>query len=180
MHNFSHWGSRISIRTEWNANLHRMEKNMTGLEYLERITKNRQMIDSRIKTLRDLEELACLPGGIDYSKDRVNHSASGDQMLNQVAEIVDLEREIYSEKIKLEKCKFKAMRRIERVPDPDCMNILDAVYVRGMSLKMLADIVHYEYGTLRHKKSKAIKMFEEYNPDLKKMKLITQNHTEMW
>ena len=71
---------------------------MTAKEYLQQLERADVIIEQKMKEQADLEELSKCVRAIDYGKDRVSSSGTGDApFVNPVLKIVMLEQEINAE-----------------------------------------------------------------------------------
>lgn len=92
---------------------------MTAKEYLQQLERADVIIEQKMKEQADLEELSKCVRAIDYGKDRVSSSGTGDApFVNPVLKIVMLEQEINAEIDKYVDLKRKITGEIQSLQDP--------------------------------------------------------------
>ena len=121
---------------------------MTAKEYLRQI----YIINNKIRRLEQEREsiradLFSVRSTTNYNADKVQTSASGDQMLRLIAKADKLERDIVSEIDRLVCLKASITREIEAVSDETCRDLLFRRYVLLQSWEMIAVGMGY---TIRH------------------------------
>ena len=67
---------------------------MKSKEYLQQLKLLDMKIDQKLKQKEDLRQITQATGALDYSKDRVQTSSSGDTLSNAVIKYLSLEEEI--------------------------------------------------------------------------------------
>lgn len=114
------------------------------------------------ETLQGLEEQLKMMGGlsgIDYSKDRIQSTQSGDSLENEAIRKIDLSNKIKTYKSELEMCD-KAWNRLTE----EEKTILDAMYrqkrTRKNAAEYLYEKLHFEKSTLYRKRDKALERFK--------------------
>lgn len=95
------------------------------------------------KTWR-VEELrrTLLPGGMDYSADRVQSSPS-DKLAKVMDKIIPLEKEIEGIQLAKVEAIARLSHEIEQIDDDRCRTILDGYYLSGRSIEEIADQIGY-------------------------------------
>lgn len=102
---------------------------MTAKEHLQSIYAISQKIN-RLQTRReDIRNDLYSLGGMDMSADRVQTSPKGDRMLELIATVDEIERDLVDEIKELTEDKQKIIREIERVPQENYKQLLYDRYV---------------------------------------------------
>lgn len=112
---------------------------MTAKEYLQQLEHADVIIEQKMKEQADLEELSKCVRAIDYSKDRVSSSGTGDApFVNPVLKIVMLEQEINAEIDKYVDLKRKITGEIQSLQDPQFIKVLFKRYVEYKGFDKIA------------------------------------------
>lgn len=145
-------------------------KYLTAKQYLSQL----QVLDTKIN--QKLEELAALKidaastGGIDYSKDRVQTSGTGDAVGNAVTRYVTLNDEINNEIDAFYDAKHLIINQIQSLNINDYIQVLYKTYVQYMSLKTVAHEIGRSYQYTRELHKNALVLFDE---KYKKLEYLT-------
>lgn len=112
---------------------------MTAKEYLQQLERADVIIEQKMKEQADLEELSKCVRAIDYGKDRVSSSGTGDApFVNPVLKIVMLEQEINAEIDKYVDLKRKITGEIQSLQDPQFIKVLFKRYVEYKGFDKIA------------------------------------------
>lgn len=112
---------------------------MTAKEYLQQLERADVIIEQKMKEQADLEELSKCVLAIDYGKDRVSSSGTGDApFVNPVLKIVMLEQEINAEIDKYVDLKRKITGEIQSLQDPQFIKVLFKRYVEYKGFDKIA------------------------------------------
>lgn len=112
---------------------------MTAKEYLQQLERADVIIEQKMKEQADLEELSKCVRTIDYGKDRVSSSGTGDApFVNPVLKIVMLEQEINAEIDKYVDLKRKITGEIQSLQDPQFIKVLFKRYVEYKGFDKIA------------------------------------------
>lgn len=112
---------------------------MTAKEYLQQLKRADVIIEQKMKEQADLEELSKCVRAIDYGKDRVSSSGTGDApFVNPVLKIVMLEQEINAEIDKYVDLKRKITGEIQSLQDPQFIKVLFKRYVEYKGFDKIA------------------------------------------
>lgn len=112
---------------------------MTAKEYLQQLERADVIIEQKMKEQADLEELFKCVRAIDYGKDRVSSSGTGDApFVNPVLKIVMLEQEISAEIDKYVDLKRKITGEIQSLQDPQFIKVLFKRYVEYKGFDKIA------------------------------------------
>lgn len=112
---------------------------MTAKEYLQQLERADVIIEQKMKEQADLEELSKCVRAIDYGKDRVSSSSTGDApFVNPVLKIVMLEQEINAEIDKYVDLKRKITGEIQSLQDPQFIKVLFKRYVEYKGFDKIA------------------------------------------
>lgn len=111
---------------------------MTARDYLMRISIMKEQIRQRTETIAEIRLQATGLTGQNGDGVRVATSnPDGDRMADAVARIVDLEKELAEEVVKLSRMQADAARRISAIPDPTLSRLLFERYVQGRPWKVI-------------------------------------------
>lgn len=134
--------------------------------YLRQAYKLNEQIREKQDRLAELKEMSCSVGAIDYSKDKVQGgSGTNAPFENQVIQVVDLEKEIEQDILKLIHLQSEIMTAIDAVPDVNCALLLDKRYVLRKPWKQIADEMHYSMTHIKRIHRKALELFVIPNND---------------
>lgn len=131
---------------------------MTAKEYLSRYLESTEALRERERILREewsrisklTASLTGMPrgnGGTDWS-DKMNA-------------LIDEERELHAEEMRLTEIKAGILKTINAVPDGSLRTLLTLRYIGGKSLNATAREMHYEYGYVRQLHPKALEAVEK-------------------
>lgn len=138
---------------------------MTAKEYLQQLERLNLLINQKMKEQHDLEELSKCVRAIDYSKDRVSSSCSGDApFVNPVLKIVQLEQEINAEIDKYADMKHTIINQIHRLKNKQYVEILFKRYVEFKCLEEIAVEMGMSYDRVKHLHGYALQGFSKIAP----------------
>ena len=114
--------------------------------------------------IAELEQLL-YPGGIDYSRDRVQ--SSPDETTSKiVAEIMELEKRLTEVTKSCEERRYAIVKAIQKIQDSRYSEMLYKRYIKRMKYEDIANEMHYSREhIIRTIHSKALMAFEEANAD---------------
>lgn len=137
------------------------KKKLSAREYLGQLEELDIKINQDLERLEEMKTDACNPGGIDYSKDRVQTSISGDKLGGQVTRYVTLNEYINAEIDRFADVKEQIISEIRGLHDTHYIQLLFKVYVQFKSIREAAGEmkISYSYAVELHKK--ALKAFSE-------------------
>lgn len=137
------------------------KKKLSAREYLGQLEELDIKINQDLERLEEMKTDACNPGGIDYSKDRVQTSISGDKLGGQVTRYVTLNEYINAEIDRFADAKEQIISEIRGLHDTHYIQLLFKVYVQFKSIREAAGEmkISYSYAVELHKK--ALKAFSE-------------------
>lgn len=134
---------------------------MSAKEYLKDLKRLDTMINQKIKELDDLKALREGVGGLDYSKDRVQTSMSGDAaFVKPTLRIIELEQEINNEIDKFVDKKHTIINQIHTLNDSKHIEILHKRYVEFKSFELIAVEMSYAYDYVRRLHGIALQNFK--------------------
>lgn len=135
---------------------------MKAKEYLQQLQRLDTVINQKIKEVHDLRLQAQSTGGIDYSKERVQTSPSGDvPFVKPICRIIDLEAEINAEIDKFVDEKHKIINQIQGLKNSDYISLLFKRYVEFKSLERICVEMNFSYDYIKHLHGYALKDFED-------------------
>ena len=140
---------------------------MKAKEYLQQLQRLDTMINQKIKELGDLRLMSQSVGGIDYSKERVQSSPSGDApFVKPVLRMIELEQEINAEIDRFSDAKEQIIKQIRGLHNARYSQVLFKVYVQFKSLKVASSEMGMSYQYVRNLHKAALTKFEETYDDL--------------
>lgn len=135
---------------------------MKAKEYLQQLQRLDTVINQKIKEVHDLRLQAQSTGGIDYSKERVQTSPSGDApFVKPICRIIDLEAEINAEIDKFVDEKHKIINQIQGLKNSDYIALLFKRYVEFKSLEKICVEMNFSYDYIKHLHGYALQDFED-------------------
>lgn len=135
---------------------------MKAKEYLQQLQRLDTVINQKIKGVQDLRVQMQSGGGIDYSKERVQSSPSGDApFVKPICKIIDLEAEINAEIDKFVDEKHKIINQIQGLKNSDYISLLFKRYVEFKSLERICVEMNFSYDYIKHLHGYALKEFED-------------------
>ena len=108
-------------------------------DYLNKVREADIMIDVKQKRLDELNAQKYSIGAIQYDKERVQTSLTGDSLPRIIAKIIDLQEEINADIDKFIDLKAEVMHMIDRLDNPDERQVLYAKYFEYKTLQAIAD-----------------------------------------
>lgn len=136
-------------------------KKLTAREYLEQLQELDININQDIERLESMKNNACGTGAIDYSKDRVQTSPSGDALCRQVTNYVSFNKHINQEIDKFSDAKNLIIQQIRGLHNKYFNQILFKVYVQYKTVKQASREMKKSYNYTVELHNKALAAFEE-------------------
>lgn len=134
---------------------------MKAKEYLQQLQRLDTMINQKIKELGDLRLMSQSVGGIDYSKERVQSSPSGDApFVKPVLRMIELEQEINAEIDRFVDEKHEIINQIQVLQNPKHIDILYKHYVEFKRLEIVAVEMNFTYQYIVELHGTALKEFQ--------------------
>ena len=134
---------------------------MKAKEYLQQLQRLDTMITQKIKELGDLRLMSQSVGGIDYSKERVQSSPSGDApFVKPVLRMIELEQEINAEIDRFVDEKHEIINQIQALQNPKHIDILYKHYVEFKRLEIVAVEMNFTYQYIVELHGTALKEFQ--------------------
>ena len=135
---------------------------MTAKEYLQQLERLNLLIQQKMKEQHDLEEMSKCVRAIDYSKDRVSSSCSGDApFVNPVLKIVQLEQEINAEIDKYVDMKHTIINQIQQLPNTQHVKILYERYVQEHTFEQIAVNMNSSIRSVYNLHGQALQVFQK-------------------
>ena len=142
------------------------KKKLSAREYLGQLEELDIKINQDLERLEEMKTDACNPGGIDYSRDRVQTSISGDKLGGQVTRYVTFNEYINAEIDRFADAKEQIISEIRGLHNRNYIQLLFKVYVQFKTLKVAADEMKMSYQYIRNVHKKALAAFEEMYADM--------------
>lgn len=134
---------------------------MEAKEYLQQLQRLDTVINQKIKELGDLRLKSRSVGSIDYSKERVQTSPSGDApFVKLIGRIIDLEQEINAEIDAFVDDKHKIINQIQGLKNSKYIEILYKHYVEFKRLEVVAVEMNFTYQYVVELHGYALKDFQ--------------------
>lgn len=135
---------------------------MKAKEYLQQLQRLNTVINQKIKEVHDLRLKSRSTGSIDYSRERVQTSPSGDApFVKLIGRIIDLEAEINAEIDAFVDEKHKIINQIQTLKNADYISLLYKRYVEYKSLEKICVEMNFSYDYIKHLHGYALKAFED-------------------
>lgn len=134
---------------------------MKAKEYLQQLQRLDTMINQKIKELGDLRLMSQSVGGIDYSKERVQSSPSGDApFVKPVLRMIELEQEINAEIDRFVDKKHEIINQIQALQNQKHIDILYKHYAEFKRLEIVAVEMNFTYQYIVELHGTALKEFQ--------------------
>lgn len=135
---------------------------MKAKEYLKKLQWLDTAITQKISELDDLRMKLCSVSGIDYSKEQVQSTHSGDAaFVNTICKIEELEKEVDAEIDNFIVEKHKIINQIQKLGNTKHIDILYKKYVEFKSLELVSVEMNYTYQYIVLLHGYALKEFQE-------------------
>lgn len=136
------------------------KKKLSAREYLGQLEELDIKINQDLERLEEMKTDACSTGAIDYSRDRVQTSVSGNKLGGQVTRYISFNEYINAEINRFADAKEQIISEIRGLHDTHYMQLLFKVYVQFKNLKVAADEMKMSYQYVRNIHKKALAAFE--------------------
>lgn len=134
---------------------------MKAKEYLQQLQRLDTVINQKIKEVDDLRLKSRSVGSIDYSKERVQTSPSGDApFVKLIGRIIDLEAEINAEIDAFADEKYRIINQIQGLKNSKYIEILYKHYVEFKRLEVVAVEMNFTYQYVVELHGYALKDFQ--------------------
>lgn len=134
---------------------------MKAKEYLQQLQRLDTVINQKIKEVDDLRLKSRSVGSIDYSKERVQTSPSGDApFVKLIGRIIDLEVEINAEIDAFVDEKHRIINQIQALKNSKYIEILYKHYVEFKRLEVVAVEMNFTYQYVVELHGYALKDFQ--------------------
>lgn len=133
---------------------------MNAKEYLEQIESLSIRIEQMESRLACLRETAGGVAAIQYDKVNVQVSVRADAIEHNVLRLIEMEEEIFAEKVRLESIRNTIMEQIQHLDDDRYVQILFKRYVEQKKFYMIHEEMGYDYDYVRVLHGEALGYFE--------------------
>lgn len=134
---------------------------MKAKEYLQQLKRFDTVIHQKIKELSDLRQQSQSIGSMDYSKERVQMSCSGDApFVNLTGRILDLEAEINTEIDGFMDEKHRIINQIQGLSNVNHISLLYKRYIEFKKLEVVAAEMNFTYQYVIELHGCALKEFQ--------------------
>lgn len=136
-------------------------KTISAKQYLKQLEVLDIQINDDIATLSDMKMNALSVEGIDYSKDRVQTSMTGDKLCKDVVKYTMFDQHINNEIDKFVDAKKQIIAEIRGLHDKNYIQILTKVYVQFKTVKVASQEMNKSYSYTVELHKKALAAFEK-------------------
>ncbi len=135
---------------------------MRAKEYLQQLQRLDTVINQKLKELDDLRAMSTSIGSVDYSKERVQTSMSGEaQFVKVIDKMIELDREISREIDTFIDEKHKIINQIQSLKNADYISLLFKRYVEFKKFETIACEMNFTYQYVLELHGHALQNFEE-------------------
>lgn len=131
-------------------------------EYLKQVETFDAKIQQKKIELDSLKGNAIGLGAFDYSKEKVQTSAS-ESISGKIAKYVDFERELQEDIVRFAELKHRVINQIHSLNNPIYMKILFKKYIEYKGLKEISEELGYSYDHIRRVHGWALLDFQRKN-----------------
>lgn len=135
---------------------------MKAKEYLKQVETLDAKIQQKKIELDSLKGNAIGLGAFDYSKEKVQTSAS-ESISGKIAKYVDFERELQEDIVRFAELKHRVINQIHSLNNPIYMKILFKKYIEYKGLKEISEELGYSYDHIRRVHGWALLDFQRKN-----------------
>ena len=133
---------------------------MTVKEYLNQVRMLDIKIKNELEELNHLRELSTSLGGFSFEEKVQTSKATGDTIGIAVGKIIDLQRKINNDIVKLKKTRNKILDDIEKVEDINCYDLLYKRYVLYKTREEIAVDMNYSIRKIYYLHGEALKKIQ--------------------
>lgn len=137
------------------------KKSLSAKKYLGQLQELDININQDLELLEEMKTDACSVGGIDYSKERVQTSCSGDSLGNAVTRYVSFDEHINAEIDRFVDAKNKIIAEIRGLHDKNYIQVLFKIYVQFKTVKQASKEMKMSYPYVIELHNKALSEFEK-------------------
>lgn len=141
---------------------------MKAKEYLLQVSLLNVKINQKQMQYDELRQSAFSTGAIQYDKDKVQTSLSGDSTGNIICKYIDLQKEINNDIDMLIDLKNKIINEIHMLSDIKFIKILYMRYIEEKRLEEIAVELNYSYQYVRELHGYALQAFSNLHSDMLK------------
>lgn len=134
---------------------------LSAKQYLGQLEVIDEQISQNLERLEDMKTDAKSTGGIDYSRERVQTSTSGDKLCNDVVRYLSLNDQINAETDEFVDAKEQIIREIRSLRKKDYIRVLYKIYVQYKSIRQAAKEMKLSYSYVIEVHKKALAVFSE-------------------
>ena len=122
-----------------------VKRALTARQYLEQLEELDTNINQNLELLSEMKQAAMNPGAIDYSKERVQTSLSGDKLGSDVTRYVTFDEKINAEIDRFVDAKNQIISEIRGLHVNNYIQVLFKVYVQFKSIRQAAKEMKKSY-----------------------------------
>lgn len=137
------------------------DKKLSARQYLGQLQELDIKIKQDLEILAEMKSNACCTDGIDYSKDRVQTSMTGDALCRSVTGYISFNDEINAEINRFADAKNRIIQEIRGLHNKYYIQVLFKVYVQYKSVKQASQEMKKSYNYTIEQHNKALAEFEK-------------------
>ena len=143
------------------------QKNLSAKEYLQQIQLLDININQNLERLAEMKTDALFLGGVNYDRERVQSTMTGNKTCNDIARYLALEESINKEIDHFVNVKNQIISEIRSLRISNYVKILYKVYVQNKSLKISTVEMNLSYSYVLELHQQALAAFQNTYTDLK-------------
>lgn len=139
---------------------------MTAREYLSEVQRLQTIIEQKQERIKEIRESVSTVRAVRFDLEKVQGGGHTDKIGEAVAKIVDLEKEVENDMIKLFYRQHEIINQIHRVDNLNHMTLLFKRYYEGKDFKTIAREMKLAYDYVKCLHKPALKAFETANKEV--------------
>lgn len=143
------------------------KKGLSAKKYLGQLETIETMIKQDLLRLEEIKTGVMCAGGIDYSRDKIQTSGSGDRVGDMVIQYTELNEKINREIDSFIDAQQRIIQEIRELRENRFVDLLYRIYVQYMSVMTAAYEMGLSYSYAKQIHTDGLKLFEEIHEDLR-------------
>lgn len=140
---------------------------VTAKQYLKQAYKLNERIKDKEERIAYLKSSSISVGAIDYSKERVQTSPSGDApFVHQIMIISELEEKLNKDLNELKRLQSEINKAVDEVKDVNCSLLLSKRYILMKTWEQIAEEMNYSVMQIHRIHKKALSLFKVPDNDM--------------
>lgn len=141
---------------------------MTAKEYLSEVQTFQTIIEQKQEALKQIRESVTTVHSLQYDREKVQESKQTDRIGETVAKIVDLEKEVENDIIRLICKKHEVIKQIHALDNIRYIQLLFKRYIEFKRFQTIAEEMDLTDQYIKEIHPKALKAFEKAHKDILK------------